>query len=263
MKTRKTTLLVVTSIFVLTTCAFSIYRTVRHVEVEKLLNPEYVLDTIIQTGPVKEALPTVLLSELVDLSCNKESNYFAFHERRAERKLLNCPVITKAKVKKIKPNKVYIDYELRRPIALFTDFENMAIDEERRLFPLSPYYSPKELCEIVLGEHRFTEIVSGEKIDLAFKVLGLLARADLGEHAFIRRVDVSKAFSQSYGKREIVVIIDHLSERHYLRMTKKVLVSGIANYVSLVKGMPEDTVTRVVDLRIEKLAYVEDILEKQ
>ncbi len=261
MKAKKTLLLVVVAVFVLPTTIFSVYRAIRLLNVEKLLNPKYVIDTIIQTGPVKGALPTVLLAELIDLSCDHPSNYFAFDEKAAKRKLLNSPVISKARVKKIRPNKVYIDYELRLPIALFCDFENMAIDEKRCLFPLSPYFSPKELPEIVLGDHRFSEIVLGEKIELAFEVLILLKRANLGKDAVIRRIDVSRAFSKSYGKREIVVIVDHKIERHYLRLTQKVLASGIRNYVSLVNGIEPEKASRVVDLRIEKLAYVEDLAE--
>ncbi len=249
----------VSLIFVTTTTLFTIYRVIRHLEVERLLNPEYVLDTIVQTGPVREALPTVLLAELMDLSVDKPTNFFAFDETKAVRKLLNCPVIATAQVKKIKPNKVFIDYELRRPIALYADFENMAIDAERRIFPLIPYFSPKQLPQIVLGEHKFSHIVTGEKIDLAFSVFLTLCCAQLGENASIRRIDVSKAYCQSYGKREIVVVIDQKKERHYLRLTEKNLSSGIANYVSLVQNLEPQEVARVIDLRIEKLAYVEDL----
>ena len=247
------------SLFVFTALAFSIYRMLRWMEVERLLNPNYILTQIIQTGPVKEALPTVLLAELIDLSVDHPTNYYALDEKKAEAKLLNCPVIARASVKKIKPNTVYIDYELRRPVALYADFENMAIDEQRRLFPLIPYFTPKQLPEIVLGEHRFHEMVTGEKIELAFQVLEMLVLAKIQEHAIIKRIDVSKAFSASYGKREIVVVLEQKSERHYLRLTQKSLASGVANYLSLIEGLDPVSTTRVIDLRIEKLAYIEDI----
>lgn len=259
MEAKRWLTLSVAGIFVCSTIAFSIYRGMRSVEVERLMNPKYVIDTIVQTGPVKEALPTVLLSELLDLSYDQPTNFFAFDEKKAEKKLLNSPVISYAKVKKIKPNKVYVDYELRHPIATFGDFENMAIDSERRVFPLAPYFSPMNLPEIVTGDHRFSEIITGEKVELAFKVLYALFKADLGQHAEIKKVDVSRAFSPSYGKKEIVVVIDHKKERHYLRLAQKNLESALANYVSLVHGMEADEVERVIDLRIEKLAYVEDL----
>ena len=259
LKTKKIVITTVSLIFVTSSCAFTVYRMVRHVEVERLLNPEYILDTIVQTGPVKAALPTVLLAELLALSVDKPANYFAFDEARAVRKLLNCPVIAHAQVKKIKPNKVFVDYELRHPIALFADFENMAIDAERRIFPLIPYFSPKQLPEIVLGEHKFSDVITGEKIDLAYSVFLTLCMANLGENAIIRRIDVSKAYCPSYGKREIVVIIEHKQEKHYLRLTEKTLSSGIANYTSLIQNSEPQSMACVIDLRIEKLAYVEDL----
>ncbi len=259
LKSKKIVVVAVSLVFITTTSIFTIYRIARYVEVERILNPDYVLDTIIQTGPVREALPTVLLAELLDLSVDKPTNYFAFDEAKASRKLLNCPVITYAHVKKIKPNKVYIDYELRRPIALYADFENMAIDVDRQIFPLMPYFSPKQLPEIVLGEHKFSHIVTGEKIDLAFSVFLTFCYAGLGEDSTILRIDVSKAYCPSYGKREIIVVVEHKQEKHYLRLTEKNLSTGIANYVSLIQNLESQKATRVIDLRIEKLAYVEDI----
>lgn len=255
----KTILGIVSASFLFATLIFSTYRAVRHWRIKRLLNPVYTIDTIVQTGPVKEALPTVLLAEFLDLSSDQPTNFFSFDEKRAVQKLLNVPVIAKARIEKRKPNIVYVDYTLRRPIALFADFTNMAIDEEKHLFPLAPYFSPKELPEIVLGEHRFSEIVTGEKIDLAFRILSLLQKASFGTHAMIRRIDVSKAYAKSYGKREIILIIDHQKERHYLRTTEKVLPSALANYASLVQDMIPEEAARVIDLRIEKLAYVEDL----
>ena len=251
--------IVVASIFITTVLAFTGFRVYRNVLAETMKDAKYRIDTVIQTGPEKEALSTLYLTELLGLSMDQPQNYFAFDETKALRKLLNCPCIAYAQVKKIKPNKVFIDYELRRPVALYADFENMAIDAERHIFPLIPYFSPKQLPEIVLGEHKFSDIVMGEKIELAFSVFLTLCYAGLGESASIRRIDVSKAYCPSYGKREIVVVIDHKQEKHYLRLTEKTLSSGIANYLSLIQNIEPQQATRIIDLRIEKLAYVEDI----
>ena len=111
-----------------------------------------VVEYIVQTGPCKEALDSEYLIEVLDLSVDKPALFKTFDTKAAEDKLYADSLIEQVAVKKIKPNMVYIDYTLRKPIAKASDFYNAALDKEGVLFPIHPFFSPKKLPEIYLGE---------------------------------------------------------------------------------------------------------------
>ena len=114
-------------------------------------DPRNHLTQIVQTGLQKEALKTVYLAELVGLSIDRPAAYFDFDPKKAEMRLLKSPLIKQAKVMLLPPSTLAVDYTVRQPIALLYDCENAAIDEEGRIFPVSPYLSPKNLPQLYLG----------------------------------------------------------------------------------------------------------------
>ena len=61
------------------------------------------------------------------------------------------PLIKKASIKKIPPGTLYIEYQMRVPLAYLGDYTNTALDEEGYLFPFSPFFTPKKLPIIYLG----------------------------------------------------------------------------------------------------------------
>ena len=238
---------------------------------------------IIQTGPQKEALISDYLAQLLDLSLDKPVLFSSFNLEEAKAKLIRSPILGEVCVKKIKPNMVYVDYTVRKPILWSIDFFNAALDKEGVVIPMHPFFSPKKMPEVYFGEKGLKESgeiafgsnVKGSYVDLAFSVLELLL--DKGKDLFfVKRVDVSEALAPSLGKREIIVIIENeiyqrpqdspLLSSHFLRLTPKQYPQEIANYLKLREHLLESekqeegfspSKNKIIDLRLPQLAFID------
>lgn len=253
---------------------------------DRLRSAAYLITSIIQTGPEKEALKTAYLAELLGLSADQPTHLYAFDTKKGEQKLLASPLISQAKIKRLPPSTIYIDYEVRKPIAWLADYKNTAIDWEGYLFPVAPFFSPKHLPEIYLGlpDSGVTWQVSikDPHFQLALEILQFLETAPWKEGLRIKRIDVSSAFASSLGQREIVLFTEEeLSLRQeagevvcifpkILRLAPKDYNQQLSNFFSLRRTMIEDYrrqlasvkeggrfAPRIIDLRIPQLAFVE------
>lgn len=252
---------------------------------------------IIQTGPEKEALKTSYLAELLGLSADHPSQIYAFDLKKAEQKLLASPLIQSAKIKRLPPNTLYIDYELRRPIARLIDYQNLGIDRDGYVFPIHPFFSPKNLAEVYLGlpafgapedamgrqGGRWLTPIKNKHLHLAFEILQFLEGSSWREGLRVKRIDVSNAFAPSLGQREIVLFTEEeLSVRKdvqeivcvfpkILRLAPKEYGPQLNNFFALKRNMMEDyrrQLTgvqqsgrfhpRIIDLRIPQLAFVQN-----
>jgi len=260
-------------------------------------DPAYRITALVQTSSEKEPLKTAYLAELLGLSINNPANLYAFDIRAAEKKLLASPLIQKAKVSRRPPNALYIDYEVRRPVAILADYQNVAIDREGYLFPLAPFFSPKELPEIYLGIPSFGEPedsfgrsggrwqtpLKNRYLNLAFEVLQTLQGSSWSEGIRIKRIDVSNAYAPTLGVREIVLLTEEellftqngrsvrCTFPKILRLASKEYAQQLFNFFAYRKQMMEDYrkqltslpengrfAPRIVDLRIPQLAFVEN-----
>lgn len=242
----------------------------------KKTDPAYYLKWIVQTGPEKEPLKSVYLCELLGLSADKPTNIYQYDLQQAEKKLLSSPLIRKARVKLILPNTIHVDYTVRTPIAWFYDYSNTFIDAEGYLFPVAPFFSPKTLPEIYLGlqdkqkEEGILTKVQGRYIDLAFAILSYLDQPVFRDAFTVKRIDVSSAYADSYGKREVVLRIEEdLIEGEKLRKLPRILrlstkgyKQELANYLQLQSKFQEDHKTianeKIVDFRISQLAFIDE-----
>lgn len=257
------------------------------------------ITSIIQTGPQKEALKTVYLAELLDISIDRHVSALHFDVKEAEKRLLRSPVIKEAHVKIMKPGTIYIDYTVRQPLAWIYDFENTAIDEEGVFFPVHPFFTPKTLPEIYLGlppfglqsedAERQTASWNVPRQDkytkLALELLKLLSESPERKTFPVKRIDVSNAYAESYGIREIAVIVEDsflLKEKgrealfvfpRLLRLSTKNYAQELGNYVKLREQlleqerqqlkMPEGEIAtvrmpeKIIDFRIPRLAFID------
>lgn len=256
-----------------------------HVKKMRAQQPQYNIVALIQTTPDKERLKTIYLSELLKLSFDHPTNLFRFNAKEAQRILISSPLITSARVKKIPPGTIYIDYSLRKPVAYLLDFTNTAIDSEAVAFPFKPFFTPKKLPDIYLGvgeqkSLRWGQQIQGIKCRLALYLMNFISE-NCG--SFLNRIDVSKALDDSYGQRQIVVILeDHVEKMigsensvtfivpHILRLSVDNFRQELANYLALrpilrekkleVSAGNTEKVLRsepiIIDLRIPELAYI-------
>lgn len=255
-------------------------------------DPKYNIQVLIQTGPEKEALKSMYLAELLGLSIDKRTNIFRFNLEEAERRLLSSPLIERAKVSRYPPNAIYVDYRVRQPIAWLYDLVNFAVDKKGYIFPVSPFFPPKNMPEIYLGEKEIVkdkDFLKGplrnSKMDLALEIYNVLKKLE-SPSFIIKRIDVSNAFSQSFGKKEIVLELEHafratFREREIffifpriVRLCVKDYETQLSNYLSLNNKMMSDyrrqlIITektpndirfskKVIDMRILKLAFIDE-----
>ena len=215
--------------------------------------PTYVC-RIVQTGPQKEALKTTYLAELMRISADRPITAASFDPAFAKKRLLACPLIKEAKVKIRAPDTVYVDYTVRQPIAWLYDFDNIALDEEGYPFPVSPFFSPKRLPEVYLGIRNFYwgRPLKERNAELALTILQLLNRLSLQ----VKRLDVSKAFLPSLGRREVVLILEEQGFTKALRLTPKNFAQELGNYLELRPKLP--ATPQIIDLRIPQLAFIQE-----
>lgn len=264
---------------------------------ERRSDPRYAITQILQTGPEREALPTNCLAELLSLSSDVTQNLYAFDLKKGEKALLECPLIVQAKLERSSPSTLAVNYEIRRPIALLADYQNVAVDAQGYLFPLHPFLSPKEMPEIYLGlppfeaeedamrrkGGRWGEPLSNREWLLALEILQTFDETPWKEGISVRRIDLSNAFASTLGRREIVLftseevrlqrdgsILTFLFPK-ILRLPTRDYRNQLNNFFSLRATMQQDYARqlatfqqgatfapRIIDLRLSHLAFVEN-----
>lgn len=259
----------------------------RHIRKQRFQQAQYNIVAVVQTTSDKECLKTICLAELLNLSVNRPTNLFRFNAREAERILIASSLVISSRVKKILPGTIYVDYSLRKPVAYLLDYTNTVIDRSATAFPFKPFFTPKKLPEVYLGLPESTSIIWGQQLKgvkskLALYLIDLIMEKCCTESSFLSRVDVSHVLADSYGQRQIVVIMENHVERtnsegkievftipHILRLSVDNYRQGLANYLVLraflreknfnvqPKEMHLDNPAPIcVDLRIPQLAYI-------
>lgn len=237
--------------------SFFLWKKYTHQKIlHRLSDPRFFITQIIQTAPQKEALKTTYLAELLHLSKDKPTPIDLFSIQEGEKALLSSPLIKRAKISKRPPNGLYIEYALREPIYRLVDFMNTAIDEEGFFFPLTPFFSPKNLPELYLGTE--VPLISPEKKKLAFDLLAYFAC--LRQPSFrLQRVDLAASDHPSLGRREIVIILQlKQGETHTLRLSPLTLYEGLGNYQSL-EGKLQGK-SQIIDLRLGHVGFIQPVL---
>lgn len=276
---RQALLCLIGSTFVTLTLTLSGFSLWKKYHREKRDNPKYQIRAIIQTGPEKEALKTAYLAEKLHLSADEPQQLYLFDLKKGEELLLSSPFIASAHLSRLPPSTLYVDYEVRKPIAWLADFKNIATDAEGHLFPVTPFFSPKQLPEIYLGISSFEDWhIDTPAYHLAMKILQFLDKSTWMEQLTIQRIDVSNAFAPSLGQREIVLITQEeiiKEARVYifpkiLRLAPKDFEQQLLHFFTLKKAMVGDYrkqllsahpggtfAPRIIDLRIPQLAFIE------
>lgn len=229
---------------------------------------------LVLTGPQRDALSSYFFEEILDLSQDRPEDIKKISLKKKKKKLLSTPMIKEAHLQLYPPSTLYVDYTLREPIAFLSDYENIAVDEEGKLFPFYPFYSPKELPRIYLGntcldELSFKSFLKGECFFLAKEILALLKQPAYFADFRVSAIDVSHAFEKSLGKQEIVLDIsgghkESFPYLYHLRLTpsrfKKELGDYLVLHKELIEGLPVESGSldeKIIDLRIESTAYIE------
>ena len=239
---------------------------------------------LILTGPQRDALSSYFIEEMLNLSQDQPDNIKKISLKKKKKMLLSAPMIKEANFFVQPPSTLYVDYVLREPIALVEDLPNMAIDEKGYLFPFSPFYSPKDLPSFYFGDKMgrplsFETPISDEAFFLAKEILDLFTKEAHEERFVIKKIDVSCAFEQSLGKKEVVIVLaedpidprqESISYLHYLRVSPKDYKDQLGHYVVLHKELLEELLLdpkknpiehKMIDLRLQGLAFIKKFQE--
>ena len=260
---------------------------------KKFVNLKYNISFITHK---EKKLPTEYIAEILDLSIDRFHNLFLFDLIKAKENILKSPLIKEVRIEKIKPAGLFIDYKIKKPIAIVLDYENMAIDENGYVFPFSPYYDDQDLPKIFIGLLPFKEKcdaigrvgadfnipLSNKNTLLALELLQLLRNQIFANLVQVKKIDVSLAYEQSYGKREIIIELeDYFFKENKKFIFPKIVRLGTNNYkqqmdnlINLIKKMKndyelqlkdysfsEETIKfdpKIIDLRISKIALIDN-----
>lgn len=239
-----------------------------HVKDLRLNDDQYRIVAIIQKSPQKESLKTMYLAQLLGLSLDQPTNIFKFNSKKGEKKLIASPLIKAAKIQKIRPGTLYIDYQIRTPLAYIGNYSNAAIDQEGFLLPFRPFFTPKSLPTIYLDENRQNiswgiSLKNSPDFDLALKVLERLEPLTR-QNILVTRIDVSQAFEENLGKRQIVVLLEEpLNQYHKtcLRLNAEHYAQNLVNYMTIRQKMPTNHTNhkgKIIDFRISHLAFIKE-----
>jgi cell division septal protein FtsQ len=228
---------------------------------EHRTSPDYCIQAILQTSSIKRPLNSAFFAERLGLSSDMPQNIYRFDRKLAEKKLLETAVIKKVKVRKQYPNTLYVEYEMRIPLAKLGEYENVAIDQGGVAFPLVPFFARRKIPEIYLGEGvysvSYNQPLRHPKLEAALAIIKALKEIVKEESVIIEKVDVSQIDSSSYGRREVVTVLKGDKGRHFLRLQMNNLDKELTNYLSLQNVL--ETGDKVIDLRIDNIAYIDKV----
>lgn len=213
-----------------------------------------IIQTTSQTGYKAARLQTAYLAEVLGLSIDQPTMLVDFNLVEAKKKLLATWIIKNVRLKKIKPNLLFIQYSVRLPYAYLEDYSNTAIDEEGVLFPYAPFYPPRNLPSLCLGKNEASspwgERISPEKLELVMKLV-----ATLGEES-IERIDMAHVESCSAGKRELVIT---LKGGTILRFEPNSCIQQLSHYLILKQTLIRDGHPKLIDFRVPEVAYISSL----
>ncbi|MBB64147.1 MAG: hypothetical protein CMO81_03710 [Waddliaceae bacterium] len=258
------------------------------VQEQRSNDPAYEITEIEQRSRSSISLPSAYLAEIMNLSVDKSSNLYRFDTRLARQELKKSPYIKAARVWKLEPGRVFVDYIPREPLAFLIDYQDVLMDRSGVLMPQFPCYGPLLLPEIRLGLSGFSkenggkwnQAIENSRLDLAFDILDLCKR--IFPSSRIQRIDVAQAEAKSYGERQVIVMIDEeflVSEEktlvmpRTLRLNVRSYYQELHDYLVLSQHLKELELKKaeasserfyiadelVIDLRIPQLAYIEKI----
>jgi cell division septal protein FtsQ len=244
----------------------------QHLKDIRLKDDRYRIIALVQTTSQQESLKTVYLAELLDLSLDHPTNLYQFNIKEGEEKLLTSPLIKTATIKKIRPGTLYIDYALRQPIAYLGDYTNTALDNEGHVFPFTPFFTPKKLPIIYLGLEQLDQVWGislrkDSRLELAWMVWQQLNDLPISPLILFKQIDVSKAFMESDGQRQIVLTLEENGRLYLLRLSVEHYAQDLVRYSQLrqaqlpffeANGSKKKQHTTIIDLRIQQLAFIKD-----
>lgn len=226
-------------------------------------DPRYTITAIAQRCLSGEPLSTLYLAEIWALAIDRPTNLYQFDLESAQNAIMSHPAIKEARLQRLPPQTLWVEYSVRNPVAFVRDLADMAIDEEGIPFPLHPFFTPKQLPKIYLGikEEELGPFCRGElaATDTLSKrlhcALEILHKAQ--DVVSLSWIDISKVDEPNWGQRQIVLGIHRGSRFHLLRMLSVGDLSTVLRrYLLLIPHLICYDQLTTIDMRIPHLAFI-------
>lgn len=232
---------------------------------------ESVIHTIVQSSAEKNNLQTDFFAEILSLSQDSFVVSKKFDIKKATHILETFPIIKECNLY-VDRDTLYINYELRQPVAYLGNFYNVGIDREGVLFPIAPFASLKRLPLIYINDSELPNNLWGnqitsESMELALEIIAHTSKMGFQEKFLVRQIDMSSLSLDAYAKREIILVIElmesHASKylpaySHILRLNPRKPLRGIDQYLILKKELVSTSLIskKIFDLRLPDLAFI-------
>lgn len=157
-----------------------------------------------------DKVPLSLLSSLLEIK--EGMPLFAIHPEDCLSRLKACPAFSRARVWRLLPGTLGIEYTLRTPQAALGGVRNVVFDSTGELFFLLPFFAPKKLPLVVLDipqvatlEELQKATTPSEEMKLALRMIPALSSFAARHKLFLERIDLSKRNHPNIFRREIVI----------------------------------------------------------
>jgi cell division septal protein FtsQ len=165
-------------------------------------SPVYVIHKI---EALNQQIPQEVLEQIVDV---KGKNLYRLNLLDLKRKAERVGFIQEILFEKKYPDTLVVRYELKKSVAKVFGSSDLLVDQEGNFFDGKFHGLHKNLPQIVFGK-KGQDFEKRKK--LALKIIEKVPDLSL--------VDVSRAYSKSLGKREIVVLVMDQKNKKLLRLT--------------------------------------------
>lgn len=244
-----------------------------HIKEKRFQDDQYKIVALVQSNPQTDALNSAYLAEVLDLSLDSPVNLYQFDVKEGIKTLLSNPLIKEASIKKILPGTLFVQYQMRTPIAYLGEYANTVLDDEGFLFPFRPFFTSKRLPTLYLGAkeeacHWGGTLKKERSLKIAFSILDRFTQLNQSQFR-IKQLDVSKAEEECYGQREAIVVLEENRDDWqgtsapqslvYLRLNPEDYAQGLMNFNTLLETLlksKKEQETILIDLRLPHLAFI-------
>jgi hypothetical protein len=215
----------------------------------------------------QDRLPIGVLTELLHLDTESNISLFALQPQETRERLLSCPAVESAKVWRLLPGTLGIEYALRTPVATIAGFKNVGIDASAIAFFLFPYYAPKRLPAIVVPIGDLSTLTDVQRrirrikeTAIALRLIEIITPIAHRHHLAVDLVDLSHFHQQSVFRREVIIAFTPLlskDERLYVRVHSKKLTSKLEKLPTILNAFLRGSFREgTIDLRYDGCAIL-------
>lgn len=230
-------------------------------------DPRFIVTRVAARPVTQDRLPLAVLSELLHLDTGTPTSLFSISPKMMRQRLVTFPAIRQARVWRLAPGTVGIEYALRSPVATIAGLKNVAIDEWATAFFLFPCYAPKHLPTLVLPVGEVFTLREAQKrlyemkeTKIAMKLLEMANETAKPRNMTVELVDLSLLRQQSLFRRELVLGFSSLLSkdgRLYVRMESRNILPMMELLPKLFDRLMSGTFRGgVLDLRYGQMAIL-------